>query len=434
MVQEGVGVIKSGSHHESNVFPTTTVEALLSQNEDLMARLTVILRRNSELESRYKSLYENFSKNQESNDSLIDEVTLLREKTKKFESLYLSIKSDRDDLEKRFGAFYSKAQESDAKNKIFSQDLERQIARSKRYEQRIEKYVRPLLDKRLAQIKYLESQILDMNSKRLTSEDMHRALQNSFRDATEQVKRQNKEYADDLSRLTEHHESETQNLRAEIKGLQGELTLWENRDHESKKKFEQLIEKNIQLENKLIFSERKRAEMSTEHQSEIESLNATICELRAHSGQLELIVKDLKPQVEENKKRESLFKKELAEIKLEYENLNHLHKETLIVMQELSDQEKATTTLNQELTKALEKQRRDFSETKLKRIEIDIKKSSQERLEDLSVQSKLVQNKALIDRIDLLFGELQSGFVSPTPNPEIKDQLISERGEIEDIV
>lgn len=350
---------------------SATLELVIQQNQDLMARLSISLRRCAEYELRLKQNLELNRGLQTQNDSLRDEVSCLQQKYKKFEETLQMLKTQRQTYQARF----------DETLHLYQSSLV-QIERLQRYRSRIRKWVAPLLKKSAQKFKNSEAQGQSLvyqnlqNLKRLSEQDVQ------LKDLNKKLADLEQQFTQDLQRLTEFHEerlalakSETAQDRATVEKANEKSLFLESQ-------VRNLEDAKVLLENRTVFAERRLQETEKKLEIENEKMRAQLLEARgeAHAR-----------KIENERLRESIheFESQIAQVR--------------------------------------EEKQSGFEKQATLKYLLEEEKNSKD-----SLQKKIHILESLNREIHLQLRESRSHVSNPVER--INEQLISERGELGDII
>lgn len=371
------------SHIPKEILRTGAVESLISQNEDLMARIKVLIRRQSNLETqladaekikqsvghRFEVINDQLAVYREKDASSAEKIKALQEENQKF-------KTQVDMLEFRMTELYTASQQKTRHLMDQIQSLGRIIKSTTKYR----KKMKPLM----------------------------KAFKNKFH-----------------SLMTRNIELENENNRLMI--VQSELvTERENiklRHDESMKKArleaeEAVRTERLQLENNLIAERRSHANLRQTSQNEITKYIHEINQLK-HDF-LRSIESERILQSEMANSKELFAKKdqEIDTLKAQLDSLQIAWRSAEIEGTTTMQKNQALQDLNQKLSLNLQSLRRDFQALK-ENSELE-RKNQQEKIQSLRKRLDLLKNNDLqpemMTKVDHLIEEIQSGFSKSNQN------------------
>ncbi len=456
------------------------VSELVSQNEDLMARLSINLKRNAELESKLIQEGNKIRDYQRKTTLLSDQVLILKEKNRTVSEKQESFINRIVDLErevKELNDFHGRSKQS-LENQIEAltsteqnlktvltssqENYQRRLEIYNRYHRRIRKYIAP----HLINLKSQFMQLIDDTEELKTDwyyqrQSLEKKL-NRLSKFHEKVAKLHPKFRftfSELKRIKDEHESLLQS-HVDTKLLQETLQMQINdqeRTHqilkdkirilemESSKKSEDLtaLQKTIHdqelsmisMENKVIEAQRRFNERGVLTQSEMQEQGLKLTALRTEKADLEVLLQNQKEKLEiiENLHRDSKIKSD----RLESENLSlralwndHRQKSDELKLESLS-----LKALNQELMDKLKSSRleNDSLQAQIAQLESSYQKRLGEVANQITFMSSEKQanhSSSGIDpeqmerfaRMDALISEIQTGFTTK-PRPIVQNDL-----------
>jgi len=359
---------------------SATLEGLISQNEDLMARLSVALRKIHELEEasvvferEKKALHTRFQ-------TLREQFMVLEAKDKTFTHRSLQQHEDNvkmrqagDRLEKLYADLYSQAEA-----------LQKRVVFLERYRVRVRK-VTPALQEKAKKMQALESEIIQYR-RSLSAQKI--ALTEEFDAKTAAFEAKLAAAADasaEVKKLleTEHMQS-INNYEAKLAEARQEVLGLKNKADER----DQLYEELLKTQNQMVFEQRQFEQSREDH-------DQTIGRLELETGSLRQQLKDIIVDREAKTQELSRLTAEIPNLRERNQNLVEQveslqslwnHKQREIEQQE--EKNKSLQKLNQTLSVTLNQQRKEIHT-----LEVELDK------ERFSAQEKI---KTLISEIQML--------------------------------
>jgi chromosome segregation ATPase len=238
-----------------------TVEALISQNEDLMARLKVNLRRMTALEDETRSQQENLTELKRSYAALSDQMLVWKEKEKIW-------KDRNENLEKELKVFQDRFPEY--------QKMETQLDRLKRYQERVKTTIKPYLQQLKDYAQSLHVQIQSMNKELNLRDAMISSLEHRIEDLKTEKAQQIQFYEMNQNQLVDSFEKEKSQLQGEIQSLLESNQALELRTQN----LDRSLERQDELENLVISLRRNKESLQAEIQNEMDTLKIHNRELK----------------------------------------------------------------------------------------------------------------------------------------------------------
>ena len=282
---------------------STTVETLLSQNEDLMARLKVTLRRLNTLETENETLKKMKGDLVTQNVSLSDQLLVWKEKESFWHNKIQKLDDEMRAVRARFPDF---------------EDMERQIDRYKKYHDKIRTQVKPYIQqlKNFAQnlaveIRKLNSEIELKEARRL---DLERRVQEVRNQVEEQMGLQN-EQTRQLTQIYEQEKERSMNEISELRKINSHL--------ESKAlKLDAALLRQDELENTIIALRRTKEETETSlseqgrmRDIELQEKRRLLIENGCQIKDLELKVKQSSEELERQNHRNDQMQEQLSSLR-----------------------------------------------------------------------------------------------------------------------
>lgn len=254
-----------------DILATSTVENLISQNEDLMARLKVSLRRLTTLELENQKLIQESGEARHRARLADDQVQIFREKDSVWKDKAEDFRRERDILEEKLKSSLQQARQLQSHlNETLAESF-----RLKRYQERIRTQVKPHLVQLKDYAQSLEAQIAEGENERSRKDGQIQDL----RDQILRVSQGSKMQIEDMERR--FHDT--------VRTYEDQIAS-SNRENESLRQTAKDLEMRVdrlrkseqrcdQLENEIIELRRQREEMSekleTENRSWIERTEGT---------------------------------------------------------------------------------------------------------------------------------------------------------------
>ncbi len=496
-------------HLPAEVMRSEALEALIQQNDDLMARLSVSLRRISGLEDTLNSSKQSNEKIKFQYESLKDQVMILQQKMRAIverreghqdhlKSLQDQIKKLQEELrvsEIRFSE--SHLHQSDRQNQLLSR-IDQHALRLKRhliYRERVQKSaknmrlqyqnkIQKILNEKLTVEHNLNSELSEIKgvtqdqikalqeekdfriaeikknlnaSRHAIEKDLSEKIQtlthdnDAFRkkidfndlllkdlkdklnESTTYIQTQGKQYKDEQQNIISSYETRIRKIYAdhdiEINKLQENFAKVNSQNGEKIEtlqrekqllfdkcsELERVYEENVALQNKIVFTERKRDEISNKLHDELEVLQKSLSHYRADAksknSELENVRTDLKNQNENS----VIIKNQLKEVEEKYESLQDLWKQTHQQLEKEAEKNKSLQKLNHQMSQTynqLRQENRDLAE-KVEAMNHQYTTRMREMSKNQEVTDSILSIKKGSEpsnKVDSLIAEIQSGF------------------------
>ncbi len=322
-------------HHS---LKSETVETLLSQNEDLMARLKITIRRMTAVEDQLKTTSEELKNLKVTHSATHDQLLIWREKERIW-------KHKNQELTEQI-------QETKEKYPDLAK-MSYQIERYKRYQEKVKTTIKPYLQQLKDYAHSLHLEIQNLNRELHEKEALLRTQERqiaSLREEKEQLQlfAQAHQY-----QLQEAHENSAQTMRQEIQNLREANTLLES-------KTEQLnhsLERQDELENLVVAlrrssedQSRQMSEEKTKAEEELMSLRKSNIELKLFNESFKNELEDLRDKLHKEKSQNFQMDEQLSSLRFMWNKKCEEFDRTLLANKSLEE-------LNKELSQLLNKLR-----------------------------------------------------------------------------
>jgi chromosome segregation ATPase len=438
----------------TEVLHSGTVETLLQQNQDLMSRLSITIRRNAELEQELHKTHVEHQRMLRQKEAFEDETQLARDSFHKVQSENLQLRTEIEKHEKDFARVYAEAQEIKGRIADFEKQASDAKDEAKSTNVRYQSYRQKIRDKIRPYIRELKASNLESQKLYAKYEQLSVTLKKQITDSNRYIQEQGKRFEDDQRQLVEYHESRYSELEAKFNKATTDLDFFRQRAHDYENKNENLNEKNINLENQKVLAERNLAEFEQKHHKEVKELQEKLVEHRTNSTSKTSEIENYQRQKEKMEERVKVLTAENEKLTGQLEGIQTLWDRNMKELEELRKDEHSVQTLNRELTKTVQDLRKDNdrmrselgalqdeSEKKISALSQRVKILSEENGYNLLPEEKAEEdlniepNNEILGRIETLMAEIQSGYSSkkasdemPAPAPcEEKDESVRKR-------
>lgn len=236
------------------ILKSSTVETLISQNEDLMLKLKTTLRRLSGLEEENKVLIAGQLEQKRQNLLLSDQISVLKEKDQT-----LKLKAERAEKEKLII--------EEKYNQVFAlnEKLRNSVLRYEKYHEKIKVQVKPYISELKDYTANLENQNLSLKKDHDNKEALIRDLKFQILELAKNSQTQIQEQEERLDATIKAYETSIQEQNQTIADLQFKLS-----EAETKLvKYHRVQEKMDRLENDFIELQRSKEQRIAEYEAEI---------------------------------------------------------------------------------------------------------------------------------------------------------------------
>ncbi len=415
------------SHLPADILRSNTVETLIHQNEDLLSRLSLSLRRNSSLEESISQLEKKNRILAHKYSNLEDQVYIYKKKEEliegkytKYEEKISELKKDLKLFELQYTELYSTSQLKSADFKLKLASFSKRIGRYSRFKKRALRLYREL------QSNYQE---LQKNHSQLLTEmavltETHHSIKKNMAASVERIQQMKKDHQQTLADLTSGYEDRLEEIQNTSKTQEREISSLK----EDLKKNKHVYENNVELENKVLHLERKIIEQKSQSANEVEELQAKLQEQRQLAKQKVLEVHSLEEQICDINEQKTKTNDENLRLQDQVESLQSLWRNNNEQLESLQQKYTSLQKLNQQISITLNDTRkslqneRDLKETlsfrtrdKIDQLESQVHfLSSQIRSKEPDGELSRIKPQ-VINHLQSLIAEVQSG-VEATPS------------------
>jgi chromosome segregation ATPase len=365
---------------------SATFENLISQNEDLMNRLKVNLRRLSTLESENKKVIDENQKLKISYASISDKLLVFKEKDSSwkekinfFENQIKELKIENADLMTKI--HFLERDQQEFKNAVEQQKkveiqkiqadfriqvemleqninnllpLKLELERYKKYQDKINHQVKPYIESLKETVQKLQKEI-DHNKFEINIKDTHvRDLKNQILEISKNAKLQIQASEQTHVELINHYEVLKKDLERELVHLTETSKFYESKII----KLDQALERNDFLENKVIAHQREKEQMIAQFDSENEEVRSKMVEFRQDNQRKELQIQQLNEANEKLSTDIKLHKTSHELIEGQLESLRFLYNEKNDEVAQLKQSLNAFEKINSEISQKLHELRK----------------------------------------------------------------------------
>ncbi len=329
------------------------IDSLLAQNEDLNARLKVLLKRLASIEE------ENLTLTQEHRDmknqylSLADEFSVFKEKESSWKERTFTAEETLEihqsqirQKEVEFAKLRTQEWEMREHLKSRFELIEKAYRRLIRYRARITQTVKPRFKSLMAQIKELEARVFQYKRELQNTEVQCQSLINKNIEQVKKVKESLKQSEEEKISLISQFEQSHKDLNSEINTLRSS-------NIELRKRaglLERSLERQDYLENKLIFAERENNELREKFNVEYTLVQNQMFDWRS-KAQSQIIENESLSQKYREIENQYLRTREITErLDEQMESMRHLWKEKVHENERLKKEKETLESINTELS------------------------------------------------------------------------------------
>lgn len=355
----------------AHILHSGTVETLIGQNEDLMARLKVNLRRNSILEEQIMEQDRIHSQLRGEHASLLAQFQVVEEKSAMLKSKSQTFDVQIEELRDQLAFEQARVEAAEER----SQELRAGLRFEKTFRRRVRNWVRPYIDSLKAQVTDSVARVAFLDRQLSTRE----AVIGDLRERITQLERAQQNAAvktnHDQALLVSSYEARLTKAEGEMAKSKAEASLL----REKAGRLDEAVKAQTTAENRIILLERKLSEMETQ-----------VAAYRVEAKTLAAESMMANTEKDRAARAEKEACDELARVRDQFESLQAVWSEAQKKFEASQLQQDALNKLNQELSRQLkiERQARETSTAR----------AAAEKPADR------------IEKIESLLAELESGF------------------------
>jgi chromosome segregation ATPase len=297
------------SHIPKDILKSNTVENLISQNEDLMSRLKVSLRRLSTLELDNQKISEEAQSARLSQSALGDQVSVLKEKDFLWKTKIDQYENERGVQAEKVKALQEQLQKTFA-------DLERH----QKYHERIRTQVKPYLSQLKEYSKAQEAKVQSLG-KEITQRDTQlHDIRHQMMELTKNSRSQMAMQEKKTHEMTAFYEAQIEKMLGETRFFKGQVAELETKAVQLAK----ALERQDHLENELVEIHRSKEDMKTRLEKETLRLQERVNELTRHNQRLGIEHADLQVRVVDDTEKVQLLERQNSQMQEQLESLRYM--------------------------------------------------------------------------------------------------------------
>lgn len=319
-----------------HILHSGTVETLIGQNEDLMSRLKVNIRRNSILEQQ---LLENERINSELthvNNSLMSQLQILQEKERLMREKSSRIDSHQDGLRAEIEMLAVRLRAAEERREQLSMSLKRE----QRFSRRVRSWVRPLVNR-------LRVNLDQATSRLATREAQVSDLRARLDESTVYAQNLEKQYNRDQARLVAQYEERQKSLEADLKVLS-----------EKAQHVVEAIACKAEADNRIVYLERQNEEMERCFKNELFELQNQLGKYRQEAKILAVETLEYDRRLNEATQELNSLRQSYSHLQDQFESLQTVWADSQKRLDAARLQQESLNALNQELSRQLKNVRK----------------------------------------------------------------------------
>lgn len=339
------------SQLSGEILKSQTINALIQQNDDLMARLSVALRRSAHLEEIVENTEASQIALKHDYQILKEQVLVLKEKdrlvadrTHKVDAHLEQAKARIEVLEKEYTQLYteSRTKHQSLLNQIDSLVLRlSQHIKYRRHIRRISSHLRLQTQQHLSTIESLK----------LESQDLKQKMSETI----ERIQVMNKEHRQTQNELKLSYDNQLEQLHQDYNNLKD----LHKKAQAKAEKYDELHTKAIDLENQLIRERRERSSQQSTFEKEREELQSQIVHFRQDNKTKTIALESRQQEVTHLEAQVKQLIEDKTILVDQVESLQCLWKESQNQNERLNEKHQALQKLNQQLSTSLNQLRKE---------------------------------------------------------------------------
>jgi len=297
------------AHLPKEILKSSSVESLISQNEDLATRLKVALRRLALLENENQKLSEDAQRARLSQTAVADQVLIYKEKDNMWKQKLQQAEKQKEVQTEKALALQSKVEK-----------LSAECVRYNKYHDRIKTQVKPYIHQLKEYSRDLESKNQSLSQERSRQEAQLSDLRFQIMEVTKVSRQQIEIHEKKSQELIHFYEAQIESQKNELQNMN--LLC---KDLESKAlKLNKAMEKQDELENLVVELMRSKEELKARLEQEVLRLQDKASELHRHNKRLEIEHSDLQELALSNETQIKNLQKEKQDLSEQLDSLRYM--------------------------------------------------------------------------------------------------------------
>lgn len=292
-----------------DILKSATVENLISQNEDLMGRLKIALRRLSALENDNQKFNEETHRARLSQSASTDQLLILKEKDQMWKARIEHYEKDKDIYSEKFRLLHEKLMRT-------SSELERH----QKYHERIKHQVKPYISQLKDYTKEQENKNQELTQLLEQRDSQLRDLRHQIIELTKHSRMQIEHGEKKNFEMVQYYEVQLEKITAENHNLKQHQIELEDRSI----RLNSALGRQDELENELVEMTRSKDDLRIRLEKETQRLQERNNEVSRHNHKLGIEHADLQLRVTNDQERLLHFEKETAQLQDQLESLRYM--------------------------------------------------------------------------------------------------------------
>lgn len=359
----------------ADVIQSGTVQALISQNEDLMARLNAQMRRSASLESKAQKLTESQDLLIRQNDQIQDQLAVATEKCQSYESSFLKITEQRDEIQSTFAELYSRSRQTETGLREQIEMYHQRIVRYQKYRKSIHLRVRPYVDRFKSTHAELQQRLEKSEQHSVHLQTELAETRSTLRQTHHRLSQQMEQAQKDLTHLTANYEDQVSKLKEENALLREENHRLIRKNAELLTHSSELTESLVILENKKIWADRQKTTIESESSDRIEILTHELKNTKAELRRMEIDVVELGQIKDKLAQNMAGYESKVESLEDELSQKNALLDQSLTTIAEMKVRSEGAQKLNLDLNQSLRAAREDLERVYREKMRLEAQTS-----------------------------------------------------------
>ncbi|HEY8269544.1 MAG TPA: hypothetical protein VIG33_01540 [Pseudobdellovibrionaceae bacterium] len=297
------------AHLPKEILKSSSVESLISQNEDLVTRLKVALRRLSLIENENQKLSEETQRARLSQTAVADQVLIFKEKDGLWKKKLQNAEKEKDIQLEKANALQSKVEK-----------LAAEVERYHKYHDRIKTQVKPYIHQLKEYSRSLEEKTQHLSQNNSRAEAQLSDLRHQIMEVSKNSRLQIEIHEKKSQEMIHFYEQQIEAQTAELRHLNEQ-----NKEFEIKAiRLNKALEKQDELENQVIELLRSKEEVKTRLEQETLRLQDKNSELFRLNKRLEIERADLHELALNNEAQIKTFQKEKQDLNEQLDSLRYM--------------------------------------------------------------------------------------------------------------
>jgi chromosome segregation ATPase len=297
------------AHLPKEILKSSTVENLISQNDDLMTRLKVALRRLATLENENHKLADGAQKARLSQSAVADQMMIFKEKDALWKQKLTQAEKEKDVHVEKTRALQVKVEK-----------LANEVDRYHKYHERIKTQVKPYIQQLKDYSRSLEEKNAQLTQTQSRMEAQLSDLRYQVVEVTKNSKLQIELREKNAHEMVQYYEQQIQAQNQELRKMEDV-----NKDLSIRAvRLNKALEKQDELENQLVEMMRSKEELKARLEKEIVRLQDRASELHRNNTRLEVEHADLRDLAMSNEITIKNLQKETTDLTQQLDSLRYM--------------------------------------------------------------------------------------------------------------